>query len=64
MSEAFLKDDSAREPADPILTAILRELEGIRFGQVTVTVQDGHVVQIERVERRRLSDDGAQSHSG
>jgi hypothetical protein len=30
-------------------------LRGLRFGQVTVTVQDGIVVQIERVERRRLT---------
>ena len=36
----------------------LRELEaalrGLRFGQVTVIVQDGVVVQVERLERRRF----------
>ncbi len=36
----------------------LRELEaalrGLQFGQVTVTVQDGVVVQVERLERRRF----------
>jgi hypothetical protein len=36
----------------------LRELEaalrGLQFGQVTVTVQDGVVVQVERVERKRF----------
>jgi hypothetical protein len=36
----------------------LRELEaalrGLQSGQVTVTVQDGVVVQVERVERRRF----------
>jgi hypothetical protein len=26
----------------------------MQFGQVTVNVQDGHVVQIDRMERRRL----------
>ena len=32
----------------------LREaLAGLRFGDVRVTVQDGVVVQIERIERRR-----------
>ena len=57
MSETTELPDPAAESADPVLTAILRELDGIRFGQVTVTVQDGHVVQIERVERRRLEGD-------
>ncbi len=56
MSETSDKNDPSEEPPDPVLEAILRELQGIRFGQVTVTVQDGHVVQIERVERRRLND--------
>jgi hypothetical protein len=36
----------------------LRELEaalrGLRFGQVTAIVQDGVVVQVERLERRRF----------
>jgi hypothetical protein len=36
----------------------LRELEaalrGLRFGQVTVIVQDGVVVQVERLERKRF----------
>jgi hypothetical protein len=36
----------------------LRELEaalrGLQFGQVTVTVQDGVVVQVERLERKRF----------
>jgi hypothetical protein len=26
----------------------------LRFGQVTITVQDGVVVQVERTERRRF----------
>jgi len=56
MSDSSTPNDPTDDSADPVLAAILRELEGIRFGQVTVTVQDGHVVQIERVERRRLSD--------
>ncbi len=29
-------------------------LRGLQFGQVTVTVQDGVVVQVERTERRRF----------
>jgi hypothetical protein len=29
-------------------------LKGLRFGQVIVTVQDGVIVQIDRVERKRF----------
>jgi hypothetical protein len=29
-------------------------LRGLQFGQVTITVQDGVVVQVERTERRRF----------
>ena len=29
-------------------------LRGLQFGQVTVIVQDGLVVQVERLEKRRL----------
>jgi hypothetical protein len=48
-------------PASPEDTAerwALRHIEdalrGLQFGQVTVTVQDGVVVQVERTERRRV----------
>jgi hypothetical protein len=36
------------------LNQIADALRGLRFGQVTVTVQDGVVVQIDRLERTRL----------
>ena len=36
------------------LGRIEEALQGLRFGQVTVTVQDGVVVQIDRLERTRL----------
>ena len=36
------------------LSQIADALRGLRFGQVTVTVQDGVVVQIDRLERTRL----------
>jgi hypothetical protein len=29
-------------------------LRGLQFGQVTITVQDGVVIQVERTERRRF----------
>jgi hypothetical protein len=36
------------------LEHIEQALRGLRFGEVTVIVQDGVVVQIERTERKRL----------
>jgi len=36
------------------LNQIADALRGLRFGQVTITVQDGVVVQIDRLERTRL----------
>jgi hypothetical protein len=35
-------------------TQIDEALRGLEFGQVTVVVQDGVVVQVERTERRRF----------
>ena len=36
------------------LDHVAAALKGLRFGQVTVTVQDGVIVQIDRTERRRF----------
>jgi hypothetical protein len=36
-------------------TSILQAIEGLRYGQVTVIVQDGRVLQIDRTERFRLT---------
>lgn len=36
------------------LEQIAQALRGLQFGEVTVTVQDGLVIQVERTERRRL----------
>ena len=36
------------------LAQIEEALRELRFGQVTITVQDGVVVQIDRLERKRL----------
>jgi hypothetical protein len=40
------------------LRHIEEALRGLRFGQVTVIIQDGVVVQIERTERQRFSRSG------
>lgn len=36
------------------LPAIVAAVSGLQYGQVTVIVHDGQVVQIERTERQRL----------
>lgn len=36
------------------LQQIEEALRGLRFGHVTVVIQDGVVVQVERTEKRRL----------
>lgn len=37
-----------------IAAQVAEALRGLKFGQVTITVHDGAVVQIERLERTRL----------
>lgn len=34
---------------------VLRQLRTLRFGQITAMVHDGRIVQIDRIERLRLS---------
>lgn len=48
--------NATNEPAQiPAAWLPIQEaLRGLRFGQVTITVHDGVVVQIDRTERRRL----------
>lgn len=43
-------DDEREAP----IQAILDALRGLRFGSVTVVVQDGVIVQVERIEKKRL----------
>jgi hypothetical protein len=50
---------SAQRPASDrdgrwALQQIEEALRGLQFGHVTVVVQDGVVVQVERTEKRRL----------
>ena len=40
--------------AEAVVTQIRTVLQGLRFGSVTIIVQDGVVVQIDRTEKRRL----------
>ncbi len=41
-------------PGDAVISQILQTLRGLRYGVVTIIVQDGVVVQIERTEKHRL----------
>jgi hypothetical protein len=57
------------EPADAgrdhrtALRHVEEALRGLQFGTVTLTVQDGVVVQVERTERRRLQRRGRNSQA-
>lgn len=49
--------ESGREDArssDQAVQSICDALVGLQFGQVTVTIQNGRIMQIERTERHRL----------
>lgn len=49
-SDTAVRSDVDEEPLQPIADA----LRGLRFGTVTIVVQDGVIVQVERLEKRRL----------
>ena len=53
-----LTDDMNRTPNQPLseqaLDQIRQSLRGLSYGVVSIIVQDGVVVQIERTEKRRL----------
>lgn len=46
--------DDDGEERDEVLDRLRAALRGLRFGTVTVVIQDGVVVQIERMEKIRL----------
>ena len=39
---------------DEAMQLVQEALQGLKFGVVTITVQDGKVVQVDRTEKRRL----------
>ena len=46
---------AATDPdAQAALEYIQQAVQGLRFGEVTVIVQDGVVVQVERTEKKRF----------
>jgi hypothetical protein len=48
---------------DAVLAQIRGVLQGLRFGSVTIVVQDGVVVQIDRTEKRRLQPNARRPES-
>lgn len=63
MPEAFAgrarRDGDAENEA--VLSQIRGVLQGLRFGSVTIIVQDGVVVQIDRTEKRRVQPNARRS---
>jgi hypothetical protein len=56
------KPTSLREPGNPAgppsnesLRVIAEALQGLQFGSITIVVQDGVVIQVDRTEKRRLT---------
>jgi hypothetical protein len=45
---------SKQLPTDDELSEIAASLRGLRYGSVSIIVQDGVIIQIDRVEKRRL----------
>ena len=46
---------SEREASsDPTLEEVRASLRNLRYGSVTIIVQDGVIIQIDRTEKRRL----------
>jgi hypothetical protein len=42
---------------EQVLQSIRDSLHGLRYGQVTIIVQDGRVIQIDRMERHRFNNE-------
>lgn len=54
-SEPAEPKESVSDTEDLVLAQIRESLRNLRFGHVQIIVQDGVVVQIDRLERRRIS---------
>lgn len=51
------------DPRDHDLSQIRDALRGLRYGTVSIVVQDGVIVQIERTEKRRVRKPGNSQNS-
>jgi hypothetical protein len=52
--EPETKTEAPGQDAEPLRT-IAEALRGLQFGSITVIVQDGIVIQVDRTEKRRLT---------
>lgn len=43
-----------RSPTDDALDRVRLALRGLQYGEISIVVQDGIVIQIERTERMRM----------
>lgn len=55
MNESQDQAASAAHADEPTLRHVREALHELRFGTVTLIVQDGVVIQIDRTEKRRLA---------
>ena len=56
MAEAIDSHSTPATESDPRALAKVRDaLNGLRYGEVTIVVQDGVVVQVERTEKVRIA---------
>ena len=53
--DAETRKDAGESPDADSLRVIADALRGLQFGSVTVIVQDGIVIQVDRTEKRRLA---------
>lgn len=51
-------EPEVRQPRDSAIEHVAAALRGLQYGVVSVIVQDGVVIQIERTERTRLRGKG------
>jgi len=58
------RSERLRADADAVWPHIRQALRDLGYGHVTIIVQDGHVVQIERMEKRRFTNVAKQGGLG
>jgi hypothetical protein len=54
MNEWSLSEPAAQEREEPTWNAVREALRGMQYGTVTLIVQDGLVIQVDRTEKKRL----------
>ncbi len=49
-----MKTNNSIKTNRAVLDEILKSIEGIQYGEVTITLHDSRIVQIERKEKKRF----------